>query len=207
MTGAFAMGALRRSFDIAAAIVLLILLAPALIVGALAVLLGSGRPILFGHKRVGRDGQHFDCLKLRTMRVDAEQHLESQPDLRHHYLNGGYKLPNGTDPRITRPGRWLRRTYIDEIPQLFNVLGGSMSLVGPRPVVPCELREYGDAADELLGVRPGIIGEWTSRGRRRPDYPERARLELDYVRNRTAVRDLLILARTVPVVLRGQSQE
>lgn len=199
--------AARRLFDICGAIILLALLAPALLVGAAMVFVASGRPVLFGQVRVGRNGRRFRCLKLRTMRIDAEQHLEREPDLHHRYLNGGYKLPNGSDPRVTRPGRWLRRTYIDEIPQLFNVIGGSMSLVGPRPVVPSELREYGCEADELLGVRPGIIGEWTSRGRARPEYPERARLELDYVRNRTPVRDLAILVRTVPVVLRGQGQE
>lgn len=206
MNGMIVLGA-RRLFDIMAAVVLILLLAPVLLAGALVVLIGSGRPIFFEHERVGRDGRRFGCLKLRTMRVDAERHLEREPDLQHRYLNGGYKLPNGADPRITRPGHWLRRTYIDEIPQLFNVLGGTMSLIGPRPVVPCELREYGDEADELLGVRPGIIGEWTSRGRQRPEYPERARLELDYVRNRSPVRDLAILVRTVPVVLRGQSNE
>jgi lipopolysaccharide/colanic/teichoic acid biosynthesis glycosyltransferase len=206
MTGSFGSGA-RRAFDIIGALVLLALLAPVLLFGALVVIIRSGRPVFFGHERVGRNGRRFRCLKLRTMRIGAEQHLECEPELQHRYLNGGYKLPNGSDPRITRPGRWLRRMYIDEIPQLFNVIGGSMSLVGPRPVVPSELREYGAEVDELLGVRPGIIGEWTSRGRERPEYPERARLELDYVRNRTPVRDLVILVRSVPVVLRGQGQE
>jgi len=197
----------RRAFDIVAAILLLVLLAPFLIAGALVVLVGSGRPVFFGHERIGRNGHRFRCLKLRTMRVDAERRLEHEPELRHRYLDGGYKLPNGSDPRITRSGRWLRRTYIDEIPQLFNVISGSMSLVGPRPIVPSELREYGEEAAELLRIRPGIIGEWTSRGRKRPEYPERARLELDYVRNRTPGRDLVILVRSVPVVLRGQGRE
>ena len=194
----------RRLFDIAGAAVLLVVLAPALLLGALVVLVGSGRPVFFGHERVGRNGRPFRCLKLRTMHIDAEQHLDREPDLQHRYRNGGYKLPNGSDPRITRPGRWLRRTYVDEIPQLLNVLAGTMSLVGPRPVVPSELKEYGTAAAELLRVKPGIIGEWTSRGRERPEYPERACLELDYVRNRTPARDLAILIRTIPVVLRGQ---
>jgi len=196
----------RRVFDVSGACLLLLLLAPVLLIGVLVVLIGSGRPVFYGHERVGRDRRRFRCLKLRTMGVHAERHLLGDPDLRHRYINGGYKLPNGTDPRITRPGRWLRRTYIDEIPQLFNVIGGSMSLVGPRPVVPSELLEYGAAAEELLGVRPGIIGEWTSRGRERPGYPERARLELEYVRGRNPVHDLVLLVRSVPVVLRGQGE-
>jgi len=194
----------RRAFDIAAAALLLAVLAPFLLLGSLIVLIASGRPIFYAQERLGLRGTSFRCLKLRTMTIDAEQHLHREPALRDRYLNGGFKLPNGSDPRVTRPGRWLRRTYIDELPQLFNVLAGSMSLVGPRPIVPSELREYGAEADELLLVKPGLIGEWTSRGRRRPEYPERARLELDYVRRRTPARDLVILARSIPVVLRGQ---
>jgi len=104
---------------------------------------------------------------------------------------------------VTRVGRWLRRRHLDELPQLINVLGGSMSLVGPRPVVPAELTEYGPQGADLLRVKPGITGAWTSLGRRRPDYPERARLELDYVRNRGIRADLAILLRSIPAVLQG----
>ena len=191
----------RRIADIVGASVLLVLLAPVLVLGALAVLAIDGRPVFFGHGRVGRGGRRFRCWKLRTMRIDAEQHLEREPGLKHHYVRNGFKLPNGTDPRVTRLGRLLRRTYIDEIPQLFNVLNGTMSLVGPRPIVLDELAHYGP---ELLRDRPGIVGAWTSHGRARPAYPERARIELEYLRTRSAATDLRILARTIPVVLRGQ---
>src|SRR5690606_4839578 len=194
---------LRRIVDVIGATVLLVLTAPLLALGALAVWLDSGRPVLFGHVRLGLNGRPFRCWKLRTMVVDAEEWLEREPALKKRYIENGYKLPDWADPRITRVGRWLRKTYIDELPQLFNVLGGSMSLVGPRPVVRGEIEWYGDAAGELLSEKPGIFGEWTSRGAHRPDYPERARIELEYVRSRTALRDLRILPRSIPVVMRG----
>lgn len=194
----------RRIADMVGAGALLVLLAPVLLLGALAVLAIDGRPVFFGHGRIGRGGRRFRCWKLRTMRIDAEQRLEREPDLKHHYVSNGFKLPNGRDPRVTRLGRLLRRTYVDEIPQLFNVLNGTMSLVGPRPVVPAELGEYGPGARELLERRPGVVGEWTSHGRTRPAYPERADVELEYLRNPSPIRDLRILVRTIPVVLRGQ---
>ncbi len=197
---------LRRFADVAGAAILLVLLSPFLLLGAAAVFIGSGRPIFFRHARVGKAGQLFYCWKLRTMVAEAESDLRRAPLLHRAYVENGFKLPNHTDPRITGVGRWLRRTYVDEIPQLFNVLAGSMALVGPRPIVAEELLHYGPDADVLLAAKPGIVGAWTSRGRERPDYPERARIELDYVRHRTPFRDLSILLRTVPVVLRGQDE-
>lgn len=193
----------RRTVDLVAAGLLLVLAAPLLALCALAVVIESGRPVFFGHRRLGRDGRPFRCWKLRTMLPGAEELLERDPGLKSRYVRNGFKLPSTQDPRLTRVGRWLRRHHLDELPQLLNVLGGSMSLVGPRPVVPDELTEYEPHGAELLRVRPGITGAWTSLGRRRPDYPERARLELDYVRNRGIRRDAAILLRSVPAVLRG----
>jgi len=197
----------RRIIDIAGAAVLFVLLLPLLLISAFAVWIGAGRPVFFRHERVGWRGRRFGCLKLRTMAVDAEVRLEREPALKHTYVTNGYKLPNGSDPRVTTVGRVLRRMHVDEIPQLINVLEGSMSLIGPRPIVQAELLQYGDRADELLLAKPGIIGEWTSRGQNRPDYPERASIELDYVRNRSVRRDLAIVLRSIPVVLRGQDDE
>lgn len=195
---------LRRLGDVLGAALLLLLSSPLLAAGAIAVLVGSGRPVFFAHVRVGRDGKPFRCWKLRTMRVGAEAELEDEPELRRAYVENGFKLPTGEDPRVTRVGSWLRRTYLDELPQLFNVLNGSMSLVGPRPIVHEELSHFGPHVTELLRTKPGIFGEWTSRGRKRPAYPERARVELEYLRRRSLWRDLIILARSIPVVLRGQ---
>jgi lipopolysaccharide/colanic/teichoic acid biosynthesis glycosyltransferase len=138
------------------------------------------------------------------MEVGAEARLRSNPRLHGRFVRNGYKLPPGEDPRVTWIGKWLRRTYVDEIPQLFNVIAGCMSLVGPRPIIADELEHYGDDAADLLRSKPGIIGAWTVRGRERPDYPARALIELEYLRTRTARRDLAILLRSIPVVLRGQ---
>ena len=194
----------KRALDLVGASVVLTLASPLLVLGALAVLLGSGRPIFFGHRRLGRDGIAFRCWKLRTMRVGAEAELDLEGALNEQYRGNGFKIPTGEDPRVTRVGGWLRRSYVDEIPQLFNVLNGSMSLVGPRPVVEDELECYGGDAEELLRVRPGVFGEWTSRGRDRPPYPERAAMELEYLRHRSLMKDLTILARSIPVVFKGQ---
>lgn len=198
------MGLGKRTLDLVGASVLLILASPFLMLGALAVLVGSGRPIFFRHRRLGRSGIAFRCLKLRTMREGAEAELQVEGTLSEQYRGNGFKIPTGEDPRITRVGGWLRRSYVDELPQLFNVLGGTMSLVGPRPVVEDELECYGDHAEELLRVRPGIFGEWTSRGRNRPPYPERAVMELEYLRHQSLMKDLAILARSVSVVFKGQ---
>jgi len=195
---------MRRAIDFAGACLLLLLMGPLLVLGAALVLLASGRPVFFGHLRVGRNGSPFRCWKLRTMRPDAQAVLDRDPALRNRYIRNGFKLPQQEDPRVTPIGRFLRRWHLDELPQLVNVLNGTMSLVGPRPVVPEELAHYGAGAAELLAARPGIVGAWTSHGRLRPGYPERVRIELEYVRNATPVRDLVILARSIPVVLRGQ---
>jgi len=186
------------------ATVLLLLAMPILLVAALAVLAFSGWPVFYGHERVGRGGRPFRCWKLRTMHADAESRLNGDTRLRERYVSNGYKLPEADDPRVTRVGRLIRRTYIDELPQLFNVMAGCMSLVGPRPVIEEELREFEPHARELLTVRPGIFGAWTCLGRTRPPYPERADIEVEYVRNRSLRMDIAILVRSLPVVLRGQ---
>ena len=198
---------MKRALDVIAALLLLIPAAPLLLVAGIAVIVTSGSPVLFGHRRIGRNGVPFRCWKLRTMQVDAEHVLTTVPRLHELYVANGYKLPHAADPRLTRIGRVLRRTYVDELPQLLNVLNGTMSLIGPRPIVEQELSNYGEHGAELLRVRPGIIGEWTSRGRERPPYPERAHVELDYIRQRSLRRDVRILLRAVPVILLGQTED
>ena len=197
-------GGLRRFFDVLGAAVMFFVTLPLLLGGLALVWVADGRPVLFGHPRVGRRGKPFRCWKVRTMAVGAEQVLERDPELRRRHRQNGFKLPDAEDPRVTRWGRWLRRTHVDELPQLFNVLRGDMSLLGPRPVVADELDRFGSGREELLEVRPGIFGPWNSLGRARPPYPERAELELSYVRDRSLRRDLEILGRSVVAVLRGQ---
>jgi exopolysaccharide production protein ExoY len=135
------------------------------------------------------------------MFTDAEQRLQSDPELHAEYVRNGFKLPDGQDPRITPLGRILRRTSLDELPQLWNVLRGEMSLVGPRPIVPAEIRHYDEDGQMLLLLQPGITGLWQVSGRSNLAYPERTDLELEYVERWTLGRDLRILAATVPAVL------
>ncbi len=195
---------IRRLWDLAAASSLLLLTLPILIPAAVLVLVSDGRPVFFGHRRIGRDGKAFRCWKLRTMAVDAEDRLRGDVELDHLHRNSGFKLPAEYDPRITPVGRWLRRRYIDEIPQLINVLAGDLSLVGPRPVVEEELALFGDGVAELLQIRPGIFGAWNSLGTERPPYPERVQVELEYVRNRGIATDIKILVRSVRSVVQGE---
>jgi exopolysaccharide production protein ExoY len=198
--------ALTRALDVSCALVLLIVTAPLLATAAAVVLLSSGRPIFFGHVRVGKGGCLFRCWKFRTMRADAEARLETDAELRRRYLANGFKLPTADDPRVLPRGRWLRRLYLDELPQLWNVLRGEMALIGPRPVVPSEIDLFGEHAPALLAHRPGLFGEWTSRGRDRPPYPERVRVEMQWVDDPSLARGARILARSVGAVLRGQGE-
>jgi lipopolysaccharide/colanic/teichoic acid biosynthesis glycosyltransferase len=193
---------LKRLVDVAGALTALILLAPMMVLVAVAIRLGSRGPVIFGQTRIGEGGRPFRCLKFRSMRADAEDLLRGDPELYERYVQNDFKLPEGQDPRITSLGRVIRRTSIDELPQLWNVLRGEMSLVGPRPLVPDELNRYGDGAAVLLALKPGVSGAWAVNGRSTVAYPQRADIELTYVRNWRLGVDLSILARTVPAVFR-----
>jgi exopolysaccharide production protein ExoY len=162
----------------------------------------DGGPATFAHYRVGRGGRVFMCLKFRTMREDAERALrdmlERNPALRAEWQRA-QKLAD--DPRVTPFGKWLRRSSLDELPQLLNVLRGEMALVGPRPVTVPELRRYGRARWHYLSVVPGMTGLWQVSGRNGTDYERRVELDQLYVKTRSAWLDCKILARTVQVVL------
>lgn len=190
----------KRSLDLIA--VLVLLLPVALLLVPLVALVGTdgGRPI-FGHARVGRGGRTFTCWKIRTMVPDAEARLEEvlRTDPKAAAQWAQYrKLDN--DPRVTRLGDVLRRTSLDELPQLWNVLCGDMSLVGPRPVTRAELAQYGSASLDYISVRPGITGLWQVQGRNSLTYTERVRLDQQYVQELTCRQDLHILFKTVSVV-------
>ena len=198
---------MKRMLDALGACALLALSSPVFILAAVAVKTTSRGPVLFGHERCGRGGRPFKCWKFRTMVADAEDWLDRDPALRDAHRQNGYKLPLHADPRVTRLGKFLRFTHIDELPQLLNVLKGDMSLVGPRPIVDEELAWYGDRRADLLAVRPGVFGPWTALGKRRMAYPERARVELGYVEKPTLLGDCKILLRHLPVLLSGQREE
>jgi lipopolysaccharide/colanic/teichoic acid biosynthesis glycosyltransferase len=191
----------KRLFDVVASGVALLVLSPVFLLAALLVRLETRGSPLFGHVRIGRGGSRFRCWKLRTMHPDAEQLLASDPDLFARYRANDFKLPDVEDPRITRVGRMLRKTSIDELPQLWNVFRGEMSLVGPRPIVAEELPNYRGEVLTLLSVRPGITGAWAVNGRHHLAYPRRAEVELAYVRTRSIAKDASILLRTIGAVL------
>ncbi len=164
----------------------------------------DGGPATFRHYRVGAGGQLFECIKFRTMYPDAERLLrsllEARPELKAEWLRS-HKLAN--DPRVTPIGKWLRRSSLDELPQLLNVLRGEMALVGPRPVTVAELSRYGAARWHYLSVVPGMTGLWQVSGRNRLTYERRVELDAQYVSNRSAWLDCKILARTVVVLMTG----
>jgi len=191
----------KRIFDVGMSIIAIALASPLMLLIAIAIKLESQGPVLFGHMRLTVGGELFPCYKFRTMRAQAQRELESDPELWRVYVENDYKIPLEDDPRITRIGRFLRRTSLDELPQFFNVIAGSMSLVGPRPIVPDELKWYRGNEKLFLSVRPGITGPWQVQGRSRLSYPDRARIELDGIRRQSLWRDIKVLAASVPAVI------
>ena len=194
----------KRAMDIAGTAVLILLLLPVFLLAAVAVKASSPGPVLFRQRRVGRGGREFSILKFRTMRTDAERRLQTDPELRERFVAGGHKLPSHVDPRVTRVGRLLRRSSFDELPQLFNVIAGDMSLVGPRPVERSQLdRDYVDLDAAYLALRPGLTGLWQVSGRSRIEFPERAHLDERYLASCSPRIDARILLRTPLVVVTG----
>lgn len=195
----------KRALDLVIGFAMLIFFAPVMILVALAVRATSPGPILFRHERIGARGETFQCLKFRTMRVDAEKVLAeimaTRADLRREW-NENQKL--SVDPRITGIGNFLRNSSLDELPQLFNVLRGEMSLVGPRPIVKAEIPRYGRYSQSYFKVKPGISGLWQVSGRNAVSYRRRVAADVLYARSRSLRMDLRILIMTVPAVLTGR---
>lgn len=191
--------AAKRALDLVVATTVLVVAAPVMLVAALAVKVSDGGPVLFSQTRVGRAGAPFAIHKFRTMVVDAEQRLTEVAHRNERQGGPLFKLDH--DPRVTSVGRFLRATSIDELPQLFDVIAGSMSLVGPRPALPSEAREFDARLTGRHDVRPGITGLWQVEGRDHPSFDAYRRCDVYYVENWSLRLDLAILARTVPTVL------
>ena len=189
----------KRALDICVAIVLLLLALPVLLMVAVLVKLTSRGPVFFAHRRLGHNGEQFDCLKFRTMIADAEERLKQDPNLRQQFEEK-FKLDD--DPRITPLGKFLRRTSLDELPQLFHVLTGEMSLVGPRPIVQNELSKYSIYANKLLSVKPGLSGLWQVCGRSDTTYPQRVMMDMHYIDHRSFTLDLQLLLLTAAAVVK-----
>lgn len=192
----------KRIIDIVGAIIGLIVSSPLFLCIGIFYLFGDSKgPIFFKQVRVGKHGERFYIYKFRSMIVNAEEKLKADKELYQKYLRNNYKLEPHEDPRITNLGRFLRKTSLDEIPQLINVLKGEMSLVGPRPVVEEELKEYGSEVSKFLSVKPGMTGYWQVSGRSEVGYPERVDVELFYVEHQSLFLDIAILLKTVAMVL------
>ncbi|HEX8284668.1 MAG TPA: sugar transferase [Pyrinomonadaceae bacterium] len=204
---------LKRAFDISVAALALVLLSPLWVLMALLIKLDSKGPVLYRQERVGMDGRIFLFLKFRTMRAGADD--AAHREFQRKYIAGRpetnlgdpsrpvYKLHD--DPRVTRTGRWLRRTSLDELPQLLNVLRGDMSVVGPRPPIPYEVEAYALWHRKRLDMKPGMTGLWQVSGRNRLSFDEMVRLDLFYIENWSLWLDLKIMLRTLPVLLRGEA--
>ena len=192
----------KRILDICIASVALVFVAPLLITVMILIRLQDGGPALYSQSRYGRGGKTFKCYKLRSMVTNAKEQLEfilaTDPVAREEWQTS-QKLTD--DPRITPLGHFIRKTSIDELPQLFNILCGDMSLVGPRPIVENEIQRYGTDFKEYCAVRPGLTGLWQVRGRSDTTYGERVALDVEYANSRTLMSDIVILFQTIPAVI------
>lgn len=193
---------IKYAMDIVLSVVGMIVLLPLILMVCALIYVTQGRPIFIFHRRIGRNGVLFSCIKFRTMVSNGDEvlaeHLATDPAAREEW-NASRKLKN--DPRVTPLGATLRKTSIDEVPQLWNVLRGEMSLVGPRPIVPSEVELFGAHFADYIRVRPGLTGLWQVSGRSETSYSARVALDVRYVDERSAWGDLVIMAKTIPAVL------
>ena len=189
---------IKRLFDIIVSFLGLLILSPLFLLLRILIKCDSKGPVFFIQKRVGRNGKKFGIFKFRTMRINAEELIASFTPEQLKEWKENFKLKN--DPRITRVGKFLRNTSLDELPQLINIFIGNMSLVGPRPIVEEELEWYGEKKNVLLSVRPGLTGWWATNGRSEVSYPERCDYELYYVYNCSLLLDIKILFKTFSAV-------
>ncbi|WP_337270775.1 sugar transferase [Oryzifoliimicrobium ureilyticus] len=198
-------GFLRYLLDAILATAALVVLTPMILMLVGILLVIQGRPIFIAHRRIGKNGVMFPCLKFRTMVTNSDEVLAKYLAQNPHRLdewNATRKLKD--DPRITPFGALLRKSSLDEIPQLLNVIMGTMSLVGPRPIVPSEAELYGSHFIDYIRVRPGLTGLWQVSGRSDTTYRERVQLDVRYVSERSVFGDIAIMAKTVPAVLRSR---
>lgn len=196
-------GAFKRALDLLLVVPALLLLAPLFAVVALAIWLHDRGPVLFWQRRVGRHGVEFAFPKFRSMRVDAEV-MRAQLAQTNQHGQDGVTFKMKRDPRITPVGRWIRRTSIDELPQLWCVLRGTMSLVGPRPPLVSEVRRYSMDDRQRLSVVPGLTCIWQINGRSEVPFPQQVEMDLDYIRQPSLWADILLLLKTLPAVIRGR---
>ena len=192
----------KRTIDILGALIGLVLLSPIFLIVAIAIKLDSKGPIIFGHTRKGLHGKDIKVYKFRTMHQNSEEIFNNFTKEQKEEFYKNFKVEN--DPRVTKIGDFLRRTSIDELPQLINILNGSMSIVGPRPIVQKEIDLYGDYANKLFSVVPGLTGYWQANGRSDTTYEERIKMDMYYIDNRGFWLDFKIIIKTFGSVLKGE---
>lgn len=191
----------KRFADIICSAIAIILLSPFFIIISIAIKATSKGPVIFVHKRVGKNGKKIGIYKFRSMVMNAEELIEKFTPEQKEEFKKNFKLEN--DPRITKIGKFLRKTSLDELPQLFNILKGDLSIVGPRPIMEVETKIYGKYKDMLLSVKPGLTGFWAANGRSDTSYKRRRAMEIYYVKNRSLLFDIKIIFKTVISVFKG----
>lgn len=193
---------IKRVIDVILASVALILLSPLFAIIAIAIKIDSKGPVFLAHKRIGKNGKIIKLYKFRSMVINAEELIKSfTPEQMREYKEN-YKLTN--DPRITKVGKFLRKTSLDELPQLINIINGDLSIIGPRPVVADELEKYGVNKDKFLSVTPGLTGYWAANGRSNTTYEQRMEMELYYIDNLSLKMDIKVFFKTILSVLKKE---
>lgn len=190
---------IKRLFDIVMASSALIAFLPIFLLLVLLIRLDSSGAAIFGHKRIGKDGKEIKVYKFRSMVINAQEVLEKFTPEQKREFEKNFKLEN--DPRITRIGNFLRKTSLDELPQLINIIKGDMSIVGPRPIVKAEIPKYGKYAEKMFSVTPGLTGHWQANGRSDTTYDERVAMDMYYIDNRSFSLDIKIIFQTVVSVI------
>lgn len=193
---------LKRGFDIVSSLIAIVVFSPIFLIVGILIKLGSEGPIVFGHKRLGQNGQLIKVYKFRSMVKNADEVMKNFTPEQKKEFEENFKLEN--DPRITKIGKFLRETSLDELPQLFNILIGNMSVVGPRPIVEREIKKYGIYGKKLLVAKPGLTGLWQASGRSDTTYAERVAMDMDYIDTRSFLGDLKIIFKTVWVVIKKE---
>lgn len=193
----------KRTLDIIGAFMGIIILSPLFLIVAIAIKIEDPKgQIIFGHNRVGKDGKLFPCLKFRSMYANAEEMKKHFTPAQKKEYNETFKLKD--DPRITKVGKIIRKTSLDELPQLFNILKGEMTIVGPRPIVVDELKYYGEHDKYYKSVKPGLTGLWQVSGRSDTSYDERVALDMEYITTRNTFKDICIMLKTAVKVIKRE---
>nr|WP_139356018.1 sugar transferase [Clostridium felsineum] len=192
----------KRTMDIIGSLVGIVLLSPFMLAIAIAIKLDSKGAIIFGHERLGYKGKVIKVYKFRTMVENAEEFLQKMDNTQKEEFKKNFKLEH--DPRVTKVGDFLRRTSLDELPQLLNILKGNMTIVGPRPIIKKELIKYNKYGAKFLSVKPGLTGLWQTNGRSETSYEERVSLDMQYIDNRTIWNDIKIIFKTFIVVVKKE---